>query len=84
MNCTRCHGEDAIGSAIAPNLMHSLRTTVNHEVFVQTVTNGRPEKGMPTWGPLLSREKIEELYVYLKARSDGRLAPGRPHVKGSQ
>ena len=81
VNCTRCHGEDAIGSTIAPSLVKSLRETVTHEVFVQTVTNGRPDKGMPTWGPLLSDKQIEDLYAYLKARSEGRLAPGRPHVK---
>jgi len=80
-NCTRCHGEDAVGSTIAPSLVKSLRESVTHEVFVQTVTNGRPEKGMPAWGPLLSQQQIEDLYAYLKARSEGRLAPGRPHVK---
>ena len=81
VNCTRCHGEDAVGSTIAPNLMKSLREHVDHEVFVQTVKNGRPDKGMPTWGPLLTDKQIEDLYAYLKARSEGRLAPGRPHVK---
>jgi mono/diheme cytochrome c family protein len=81
VNCTRCHGEDAVGSTIAPNLMKSLREHVDHELFVQTVKNGRPDKGMPTWGPLLSDKQIEDLYAYLKARSEGRLAPGRPHVK---
>lgn len=81
VNCTRCHGEDAVGSTIAPNLMKSLREHVDHELFVQTVKNGRPDKGMPTWGPLLTDKQIEDLYAYLKARSEGRLAPGRPHVK---
>jgi mono/diheme cytochrome c family protein len=81
VNCTRCHGEDAVGSTIAPSLVKSLREHVTHEVFVQTVKNGRPDKGMPTWGPLLSDAQIEDLYAYLKARSDARLAPGRPHVK---
>jgi mono/diheme cytochrome c family protein len=81
VNCTRCHGEDAVGSTIAPNLMKSLREHVDHEVFVTTVKNGRPDKGMPTWGPLLTDKQVEDLYAYLKARSEGRLAPGRPHVK---
>ena len=81
VNCTRCHGEDAVGSTIAPNLMKSLREHVDHDLFVQTVKNGRPDKGMPTWGPLLTDKQVEDLYAYLKARSEGRLAPGRPHVK---
>jgi len=81
VNCTRCHGEDGVGSTIAPNLMKALREHVDHEVFVTTVKNGRPDKGMPTWGPLLTDKQVEDLYAYLKARSEGRLAPGRPHVK---
>jgi mono/diheme cytochrome c family protein len=80
-NCVRCHGEDAVGSTIAPSLVKSLQEHVTHDVFVQTVKNGRPDKGMPTWGPLLSDAQIEDLYTYVKARSEGRLAPGRPHVK---
>jgi mono/diheme cytochrome c family protein len=81
-NCVRCHGEDAVGSTIAPSLVKSLREHVTHDVFVQTVKNGRPDKGMPTWGPLLTDQQIEDLYAYVKARSEGRLPPGRPHVKG--
>jgi quinoprotein dehydrogenase-associated probable ABC transporter substrate-binding protein len=84
VNCTRCHGEDAIGSALAPSLVKSLQGSVTHPVFVQTVTEGRVPKGMPAWGPLLTPTQIENLYSYLKARSEGRLAPGRPHVKQSQ
>jgi mono/diheme cytochrome c family protein len=81
VNCTRCHGEDAIGSALAPSLVKSLQSTVTHDIFVQTVKEGRPPKGMPPWGPLLTDKQIEDLYAYVKARSDGRLAPGRPHVR---
>jgi mxaJ protein len=83
VNCTRCHGEDAIGSSLAPSLVKSLQGTVTHPVFVQTVTEGRVAKGMPAWGPLLTPTQIENLYAYLKARSEGRLATGRPHVQGS-
>lgn len=81
VNCTRCHGEDAIGSALAPSLVKSLQGSVTHPIFVQTVTEGRVAKGMPAWGPLLTPTQIEYIYSYLKARSEGRLAVGRPHVK---
>jgi mono/diheme cytochrome c family protein len=81
VNCTRCHGEDAIGSALAPSLVKSLQGAVNHEIYIQTVKNGRPEKGMPAWGGLLNDQQIEEVWQYLKARSDGRLAAGRPRVR---
>jgi mxaJ protein len=84
VNCTRCHGEDAIGSALAPSLVKALQTTVTHPVFVQTVTEGRIAKGMPAWGTLLTPTQVENLYAYVKARSEGRLATGRPHVKQGQ
>jgi len=81
--CYRCHGVDALGSDIAPHLMKSLQETVTHDCFIGTVTNGRPTRGMPTWGagsnPLLNAKQIEQVYAYVKARADGRLAPGRPH-----
>jgi mono/diheme cytochrome c family protein len=80
--CYRCHGVDAMGGGIAPNLRHSVSSegSVTHEVFVQTVTNGRLDKGMPTWKALLSPEQIEDLWLYINARSSGRLYPGRPHM----
>lgn len=80
--CYRCHGVDAMGGGIAPNLRHSVgpEGSVNHEVFIQTVTNGRLDKGMPTWKALLSPEQMEDLWLYINARSSGRLAPGRPHM----
>jgi cytochrome c len=80
--CYRCHGVDAMGGGIAPNLRHSVSSegSVTHEVFIQTVTNGRLDKGMPTWKALLTPEQMEDLWLYINARSSGRLAPGRPHM----
>lgn len=84
--CFRCHGVDAMGGTFAPNLRHSLgpEGSVTHDIFLQTVTNGRPAKGMPTWKALLDSTQIEELYAYIIARSQGRLIPGRPHRAGDQ
>ena len=80
--CYRCHGVDAMGGGIAPNLRHSVSSegSVTHDVFITTVTNGRLDKGMPTWKALLSPEQMEDLWLYINARSSGRLAPGRPHM----
>ena len=80
--CYRCHGVDAMGGGLAPNLRHSVSSegSVTHEVFITTVTNGRLEKGMPTWKALLSPEQMEDLWVYVIARSSNRLYPGRPHI----
>lgn len=83
--CARCHGEDVLGTTIAPHLVVSLKPNgpINtKELFVQTVCAGRPEKGMPAWCPLgLEMDKIEAMYVYVKGRSEGTIHPGRPAVK---
>jgi mono/diheme cytochrome c family protein len=78
--CYRCHGVDAMGSDLAPNLRHSVgpEGSVTHEVFVTTVKEGRLPKGMPSWKALLDDQQIENLWAYLRARSSGELAPGRP------
>lgn len=82
LNCARCHGEDVLGTTIAPHLIVSVRPegAVNtKEAFVQTVCAGRPEKGMPAWCPLgLEMEKINAIYAYVKGRSEGQIGPGRP------
>jgi mono/diheme cytochrome c family protein len=85
LNCARCHGEDVLGTTIAPHLIMSLKPTgpINSkELFVQTVCAGRPEKGMPAWCALgLDMGKINEIYDYVKGRSDVKIGPGRPAVK---
>ena len=85
LNCARCHGEDVLGTTIAPHLLVSLKPggPVNtKELFVQTVCAGRPAKGMPAWCPLgMEMSTIEEIYAYVKGRSDGKLRPGRPARK---
>jgi len=85
LNCARCHGEDALGTTIAPHLILSLKPDgpINtKELFVQTVCAGRPTKGMPSWCALgLDMGKINDIYLYVKGRSDAKIAPGRPAVK---
>jgi mono/diheme cytochrome c family protein len=84
--CTRCHGEDAVGSSFAPALKKSVGPdgSIDHKAFWFTVTLGRPGKGMPTWGNLLTPEQKEDIWNYLRARAVGHLAPGRPHlIKGA-
>lgn len=85
LNCARCHGEDVIGTTIAPHLILSLKPDgpINSkELFISTVCSGRPAKGMPAWCSLgLEMDKIQNIYEYVKGRSDGKLAPGRPAVK---
>jgi hypothetical protein len=85
LNCARCHGEDVLGTTIAPHLILSLKPDgpINtKELFVQTVCAGRPAKGMPSWCALgLEMDKINQIYEYVHGRSAGKIAPGRPAVK---
>jgi cbb3-type cytochrome c oxidase subunit III len=85
LNCARCHGEDVLGSTIAPHLVLSLKPDgpINTpEKFTQTVCAGRPERGMPSWCALgMDPAKIGQIYSYVKGRSEGKIHPGRPAVK---
>ena len=85
LNCARCHGEDVLGTTIAPHLILSLKPDgpINtKELFVQTVCAGRPERGMPAWCPLgMEMDKINAIYSYVHGRSEGKLGPGRPALK---
>jgi mono/diheme cytochrome c family protein len=85
LNCARCHGEDVLGTTIAPHLIVSLKPEgpINtQESFTQVVCAGRPDKGMPSWCALgLEMDKINAIYAYVKGRSAGEIGPGRPAVK---
>jgi mono/diheme cytochrome c family protein len=68
--CDRCHGANQEG-LVGPSLVTSLKTLTKQE-FVTTVTNGRLEKGMQSFGTSKQvMDNIDALYQYLKGRSDG-------------
>lgn len=82
--CLRCHGPDGAGSSYAPNLTDSLKH-LSHDDFVSTVMGGKQdlsagqEKVMPAFGNVSDvTDYLEDIYGYLKARSDGVLDRGRP------
>jgi cytochrome c oxidase cbb3-type subunit 3 len=64
-NCVACHGADLKGG-IGPNLVD---TTWIHggspEAILAVITNGVPEKGMLTWGPILGPEKVAQVAAYV-------------------
>ena len=74
--CDRCHGPNQEG-LVGPSLVESLKVLTKDE-FKATVTNGRLEKGMPSFGssPVVA-ENIDKLYAYLKGRSDGKITPAK-------
>ena len=68
--CDRCHGANQEGM-VGPSLINSLKTLTKQE-FVTTVTNGRLEKGMQSFGTSKAvMDNMDALYQYLKGRSDG-------------
>jgi mono/diheme cytochrome c family protein len=78
-NCARCHGDDAVGGAIAVDLRAVVATgAVDSASFVSIVKAGRPAAGMPPFKDILKDEQIAAIYAYVKARAEKRLPAGRP------
>jgi mono/diheme cytochrome c family protein len=74
--CERCHGAAQEGM-VGPSLVNSLKVLTKDQ-FKQTVLHGRIEKGMPNFdGSKMVVDNIDNLYGYLKGRSDGAIQPGR-------
>lgn len=76
--CYRCHGQDATGSEIAPDLRHSLDVGMTEQQFLSMAMAGRPEKGMPSWAGFLSSKEVKQVYEYVKGRSLDLVPAGRP------
>jgi len=84
-NCVACHlqslkGKSESPAAIGPDLtdqvwIHGGRPS---DVY-RTVTQGVPEKGMPTWGPVLGAKRITEAVAYVLSHHQ----EGEPIVDGS-
>ncbi len=81
--CHVCHGPNAEGSSFAPALHDSLKT-MSYEKFLQVVSSGqvRDVAGTKYVMPALGDNPnvmcyIDDLYVYLRARSTDALPGGR-------
>ena len=83
-NCIVCHGPDGAGSSYAPALVDSLKS-MDYTQFLNVVVNGKKQVNtasdlvMPAWGTNPNVMcYIDDIFVYLRARSDGALGRGRP------
>lgn len=84
--CARCHGDDAVGTIAGPDLTYSLSEEggVTADSFKVVVRQGSsspsaaPDQQMRGFEDLLDPTLIDAIYVYVRARSDDSLAPGRP------
>ena len=74
--CDRCHGANQQG-LVGPSLLESFKT-LSKEDFVKTVTEGRLEKGMPSFKTSQTvMDNTDGLYAYLKGRSNGDITQAR-------
>ena len=80
-DCSRCHGANQEG-LVGPSLIDALKV-LSKQDFITTVTNGRLDKGMPSFSssPTVMKN-INQLYAYLKGRSDGAIK--QPKVEAMQ
>jgi methanol metabolism-related c-type cytochrome len=83
-SCLRCHGPDGAGSSYAPSLVDSVKT-MSQDQFNEIVVNGRinvnaaNENVMPPFGTVEDVVTyLDDIWAYLKARTDGVLGRGRP------
>ena len=76
--CYRCHGTDANGSQLAPDLRHSLAAGMKQGDFLSTAMAGKKEQGMPAWAGFLTEDDVVHIYRYVKGRSLDLVSPGRP------
>ncbi len=82
--CHVCHGPDGEGSTYAPALMESVKR-INYAEFYGIVVGGKQTLGggENKVMPALGENKnvmcyVDDIYVYLRARSAGAIDRGRP------
>lgn len=62
-HCTRCHGDDGMGSGFAPSLYDRVPNRFDEEVL-RTLIQGKG--GMPAWGAELNDVELRQLLSYLR------------------
>ena len=66
--CYACHGANGEGTDRAPALnSKDLLSKFDDNWFRQTISDGRPAKGMPTWGKVLSPEQINSVVAFVRS-----------------
>ena len=82
--CIVCHGPDGAGSTYAPALTDSLKT-LSYGQFLAIVAEGKKDVTastdyvMPSFGQNKNVTcYLDDIYIYLRARSNGAVGRGRP------
>jgi len=81
--CFICHGENGQGSTRVEKLNDPIRLKDFGDAWYRdTIAYGRPAKGMPTWGTVLSPQQIDDLVALLGAwRAGETVTPNIPFKK---
>jgi cytochrome c len=75
--CYRCHGTDATGGQLGPDLRRSV-AAMKQQQFLSVAMEGRKEQGMPSWAGFLSEDDVVHVFKYVKGRSLDLVPSGRP------
>jgi len=85
--CTQCHGPAGMGSTFGSELVESLKN-MDYATFLDIVANGRVVKkggGASVMPPLRDNKNvmcyIEDIYTYLRGRSQGAVNEFRPNAR---
>lgn len=81
--CYRCHGTDATGGQLAPDLRRTV-ATMDQKGFMAVAMAGKAEKGMPAWAGFLTEDDVIHIFKYVKGRSLDLLSAGRPPSEQDQ
>ena len=78
--CMICHGENGRGTEDIPALNDPAKLAkFENGWYRNTIAHGRPAKGMPTWGTVLSPAQINDLLALLTVwREGGTVSPDIP------
>ena len=75
--CYRCHGTDATGGQLGPDLRRSV-SSMKQQEFLSVAMEGRKDRGMPGWAGFLSVDDVVHVFEYVKGRSLDLVPVGRP------
>jgi methanol metabolism-related c-type cytochrome len=89
-SCLHCHGADGLGSTFAPPMTEAMKT-LSYQDFTRIVDGGKitaGSTGQSVMPPFAGDPNVacylDDIYVYLRARTDGAVPRGRPPKREPQ
>ena len=69
--CAMCHGESGQGGIGRTLNSEEYLTAFDDAYLTEAIASGRPRKGMPTWGKVLSPRQIGDLVTFMRDWEEG-------------